>query len=95
MITQIEAERIATDIMGTRADDPDNGWTIREFSAGWLVLEKLDEDDPLIGAGSYVIERDSGRMLHFPSYVPPGRILREYSEVAAKGYAATPRYPAN
>jgi hypothetical protein len=85
MITREEAERIAAEFMGAPADDADYGWSMREFQAGWLVMRKWDEDDPFTGAGSYVVERVSGRMLHFSSYIAPELILADYDEVAGEG----------
>jgi hypothetical protein len=85
MITQEEAERIAAGFMGTPADDAEYGWTMQEFRAGWLVTDTWDEGAPIAGAGSYVVERASGRMLHFPSYIEPDLILADYDEVADEG----------
>jgi hypothetical protein len=85
MVTQQEAEKIAAQFMGAPADDAEHGWTMREFPAGWLVLNRWDEDDPVIGVGSYVVERASGRMLHFPSYIEPDQILADYDYVAGEG----------
>jgi hypothetical protein len=85
MVTQEEAERIVTGFMGAPADDDEYGWTMQEFRAGWLVTDKWDEGAPMAGAGSYVVERDSGLMLHFPSYIEPALILADYDEVADEG----------
>ena len=84
MITRDQAGQIAAQLVGAPASDPDNGWELNEFDAGWLILKRSTRNHR--GAGSYVVERASGRVLHFPSYVPPGRILEEYDEVAAKGF---------
>lgn len=84
MITREQAEHITAQLFGAPAGDPDNGWDLEEFSAGWLVREHATRD--LRGAGFRVVERESGRVLLFPSYVPPGRILKEYDQVAAKGF---------
>lgn len=85
MITQEEAERIAAGFMGAPANDAEYGWTIKEFRAGWLVTDKWDDGAPMVGAGSYVVERASGRMLHFPSYIESDLILDDYDEVAGEG----------
>ncbi len=45
----------------------------------------------LRGAGSYVIERGSGRVMSFPSYIPPDRILEEYDQVVSDGFPVEPR----
>jgi hypothetical protein len=86
MITTDQAERIATEFIGAPADDPGKGWDLREFPEGWLIIEKRDET--LMGAPSYVIERATGRVTSFPSYVPPDCILEEYDQVVADGLPA-------
>lgn len=85
MITQREAERVAAEFMGAPADDAEYGWTMQEFHAGWLVTDTWDEGAPMAGAGSYVVERAAGRVLHFPSYIEPDQILADYDEVAGEG----------
>lgn len=84
MITRDQAERIAEQLVGASATDPDKGWDLQEFDAGWLVLEHATRN--LRGAGCHVVERESGRVMLFPSYVPPGRILEEYDQVVADGF---------
>ncbi|MGD0557322.1 MAG: hypothetical protein ABSA93_20370 [Streptosporangiaceae bacterium] len=84
MITRDQAEHIATQFVGVPASDPEKGWDLEEFDAGWLIQEKVTMD--LRGAASYVIERASGRVMSFPSYVPPDRILEEYDQVVASGF---------
>lgn len=84
MITRDQAESIAAQLSGAPAGDPDNGWDLREFDAGWLILNHATKD--LRGAAFHVVERESGRVMCFPSYVPPDRILEEYDEVVADGF---------
>jgi hypothetical protein len=84
MISHEQAERIAAQFVGAPASDPHNGWDMEEFDAGWLVLKHATRN--LRGGGSYVVERESGRVLHFPSYVSPGRILEEYDQVVDRGF---------
>lgn len=84
MITREQAERIVAQLVGAPASDPDKGWDLEEFNAGWLVLEHATRN--LRGAGFHVVERESGRVMLFPSYVPPGRILKEYDQVVGKGF---------
>ena len=84
LITRDQAKQIAAQLVGAPASDPDNGWDLLEFDAGWLILEHATIN--IRGAGSRVVERKSGRVLHFPSYVPPGRILEEYDQVVADGF---------
>ena len=85
MVTQEEAMRTAAQFMGASADDAEYGWIMKEFPAGWLLMHKWDEDDPFVGAGSYVVERASGRLLHFPSYIGPDLIMADYDDVADEG----------
>jgi hypothetical protein len=82
MITLKDAERIAGDI---KNDDPDGVWTLEEFKEGWLFKEARDGN---IGAASTVIERATGKVMRFPSSVPPGRILKEYEKVRDRGHEA-------
>jgi hypothetical protein len=89
MITRDQAAAIATKFVGAPASDPDKGWELLEFDAGWLIQEKATMH--LRGAASYVIERASGRVMIFASYVPPGRILEEYDQVVDRGRPAEPR----
>lgn len=84
MISRDQAERIAIQFVGVPASDPDKGWDLQEFDAGWLLQEKATMN--LRGAASYVIERASGRVMSFPSYIPPGRILEEYDQVIDDGF---------
>jgi hypothetical protein len=84
MITREQAEQIAAQLVGAPASDPDNGWDLEEFDAGWLVLKHASRN--LYGARSLVVERESGRVMRFASYVPPGRILEEYEEVVGDGF---------
>jgi len=84
MITRDQAERIAEQVVGAPASDPDNGWDLEEFDAGWLNREKAMMN--FRGGASRVVERESGRVMRFPSYIPPVRILEEYDEVVADGF---------
>ena len=84
MITRDQAEHIAEQLAGAPATDPDKGWDLEEFNAGWLILEHATRN--LRGAGCHVVERESGRVMRFPSYVPPDRILEEYDQVVADGF---------
>jgi len=83
MITRGQAERIAAEVVGVPASDSDNGWDLRAFGAGWLILEHATIN--LRGAGFYVVERESGRVMLFPSYIPPDVILAKYDQVVADG----------
>ncbi|HUN34935.1 MAG TPA: hypothetical protein VMU95_23275 [Trebonia sp.] len=83
MITADQAERIAAEFMEALPDQTRTDWHLREFPQGWLIAERREE--PLMGAASYVVERDSGRIMMFPSFIAPVRILEEYEQVAARG----------
>jgi len=86
MITREDAERIASGVVRQR-----NDWELVEFDSGWLVLEASAKDRSLRGGSTLVIER-SGRIMRFPSSVPPNRIIHEYSEVVEDGFTAMPSF---
>jgi hypothetical protein len=75
-----DACALATAAMKRPHDDPGSPWDLVEFPEGWLVREASKG----IGAATLVIERASGRVLQFPSAVPPGRIMRDFPKVAGK-----------
>jgi hypothetical protein len=83
LITQDQAAAIAFHVCGAPPGDPKRGWDLTEFDAGWLITEraKAARGD----GGTRVIERDSGRVMSFPSSVPPSRILADYEKVRAAG----------
>lgn len=83
MITAEQAELIAGQVTGGR-------WELVEFDAGWLIRENSPDGEPRRGAAVRVIERESGRVMRFPSSVPPRRILTEYAQVAERGQAERP-----
>lgn len=84
MITQDDAAQIAERVAGAPADDPVNGWELKEFEEGWLIIEKAMAR--IMGAGSHVVERESGRVMCFPSRIAPGWIMEEYAEALAEGF---------
>ncbi len=86
MITQDQAAAIAFHVCGAPPGDPKRGWDLTEFDAGWLITEraKAARGD----GGTRVIERDSGRVMSFPSSVPPSRIMADYQAVQADGTPA-------
>lgn len=86
MITQEQAEQIA----GQITDRQDGSWELVEFDAGWLIRESSAGDPSLRGGAARVIERDSGRVVRFPSSVPPRRILTEYAQVVDRGRVESP-----
>lgn len=92
MITRDQAERMAAEMTGAAPDDPERGWELEEFGAGWYVIEYAQRGRR--GGASRVIERESGRVMRFPSYVPPGRIVAEYDAVRQEG-RPDERWPAS
>jgi hypothetical protein len=92
MINRDDAERIAGEMTGAPSDDLERGWELTEFSAGWYVIEYAKRGRR--GGVSRVIERESGRVMRFPSFVPPDRIIEEYDQVLAEG-RPDERWPAS
>jgi hypothetical protein len=88
MITQEQAERIATEITGRGPES--GGWELVEFDAGWLIRESSASDASLRGGALRVVERESGRVMRFPSGVPPQRIVAEYAEVVERSRVEYP-----
>jgi hypothetical protein len=86
LITQDQAAAIAFHVCGAPPGDPKRGWDLTEFDAGWLITEraKAARGD----GGTRVIERESGRVMSFPSSVPPSRIVADYPSVQADGTPA-------
>jgi hypothetical protein len=83
VITQLEAESIAAGILGRPASDTARPWALLSFDYGWMIDKQAAEE--IAGEAHWIIERADGRVLIFPSSVPPMRILREYSEVRSRG----------
>jgi hypothetical protein len=92
MITRDQAECMAAEMTGASSDDPERGWELEEFSAGWYVIEHAKRGRR--GGVSRVTERESGRVMRFPSYVPPGRIIERYDAVLEDG-RPDERWPAS
>jgi hypothetical protein len=87
MITREQAESAVSNRFGPSQEDEQRNWELIEFSAGWLVLRNVAVDASRRGAAVHVIERESGRLMVFPSSVPPQRILDDYSAVLGSGHA--------
>jgi hypothetical protein len=86
LITQDQAAAIAFHVCGAPPGDPKRGWDLTEFDAGWLITERAKTAR---GDGvTRVIERESGRVMSFPSSIPPSRILADYEKVQADGTPA-------
>jgi len=85
VITQDQAAAIAFHVCGAPPGDPRRGWDLTEFDAGWLITERAWTGRR--DGGTRVIERDSGRVVSFPSSVPSSRILADYDGVRGSGSA--------
>jgi len=83
VIDREQAERIAAEMTGASSDDPERGWKLEEFDAGWFVTEYAMRDRR--GAAGRVIERESGCVMRFPSFVSPSRIIADYDAVLEHG----------
>jgi hypothetical protein len=81
MASETDAYRLVASVLRRPHDDGESPWQLLEFPQGWLVKEENKDR----GSTTRVVERDSGRVLRFPSFVPPGRILRDYPAVVDKG----------
>jgi hypothetical protein len=90
MITRQQAESIAAQILRRPADAPGRSWSLLEFDEGWLVDEEPPPGEEIFGEASRVIERAGGRVLLFPSGVPPRRIMDDYAAVRDEGLVQTP-----
>jgi hypothetical protein len=86
MITKEQAEQIAGQVTGRQ----DGSWELVEFDAGWLVRESSASDRSMRGGATRVIERDSGRVVRFPSSVSSSRIVNEYARVVGRGRVEGP-----
>jgi hypothetical protein len=84
MITREQAQDIARTVIGAEPEDEARGWELVEFDAGWLIREKAASGGR--GAATRVIERDTGRVMRFPSGVPPVRIRNDYQSVMPDGH---------
>jgi hypothetical protein len=81
MVSESDAYRFATSALNRRHDDPEAPWQLVEFPEGWLIRDSQQRR----GSVTRVVERDSGRVLQFPSSLPPRLVRTEYSEVVAEG----------
>lgn len=85
MITRDQAELVAAKICGAPSVDVENGWELKEFDQGWLLNRNAAKGRR--GGLTFVIERDSGRVMSFPSSVPPTFIMADYAEALPDGRA--------
>ena len=73
MIDEQRARDIAVKMLGRPADDPQQPWSLREFAQGWLIDTTAHLTEEYAGALAQVIEKNTGRVMCFPSFVPtPG-----------------------
>lgn len=86
MIDEQQAREIAATLLGRPADDPQQPWKLQEFPQGWLINETAHLREEHAGVAGRVIERDTGRVMVFPSRVPPSRILTDYNATVDRGY---------
>ncbi|CAO5234212.1 hypothetical protein [Frankia sp. AgKG'84/4] len=89
MINEVEAVGIASALLGRPGDDPDRPWHLMEFEQGWLINETGYLAGKVAGSLGRVIEKESGRVVRFPSAVPTRRILSDYEAVVNRGRAET------
>jgi hypothetical protein len=86
MISEKDAERIAMGALGRPPDDADRPWRLTQFDHGWLIVDVQPPSEPSRGGTSRVIERETGRLLRFPSSVSRHRIMQEYPKVRGRGH---------
>jgi hypothetical protein len=88
MITRDQAELIAAQVCGAASDDVERGWELVEFDAGWLIDEHAKAGRR--GGATRVIERAAGRVMRFPSGVPPTLIMQDYDLALEDGHPQEP-----
>lgn len=81
MIDEKIAYSMAQELLKRASDDPERPWRLIEFPQGWLIAEEYIHGKSPVGGAGRVIEKESGNVLRFPSWVPTGRILREFEAV--------------
>jgi len=86
VIDETRAQEITAALLGRPADDPQQPWSLHEFPQGWLINRTAHLTEEYAGAAAYVIEKATGRVLCFPSFVPTPRILRDYDAIVDQGY---------
>lgn len=83
MMDEMEARKRIEAFLKCPSDDANRPWTMEAFAEGWLVRQGPFEG--FYGQSSYVVERATGRIISFPSGVPPRRIREEYQKVLSRG----------
>ena len=87
MISREQAETIAGQVMG---EVPGRIWELVEFDAGWLIRVTFTDGEQRRGGSTRVVERESGRIMRFPSSVPPKLLLHDYASALDRGQAEDP-----
>jgi hypothetical protein len=87
LITSEQAEAIAGQVMG---EVPNRTWELLEFGAGWLIRVTYTDGVHRRGGSTRVVEREAGRVMRFPSSVPPGLILEDYAHAVERGVPDDP-----
>ena len=86
MITQQDAEVIAAHYLGRPPEDGSQPWHLREFEHGWLIVKPAPPgQERWRGGSNQVIERESGRLLQFPSAISRQSIVEDYPGVKRWG----------
>lgn len=88
MIDEPEARRRAQAFFECPSNDPEHPWSLESFTQGWLL--RRTPRPGIIGDASYVIERESGRIVGFPSSYSPDLVRDEYPDLAAEGTEVRP-----
>jgi hypothetical protein len=83
MITWEDAALRAELILEFPADDPEYGWELEEFPQGWLVIWYGGQGHP--GQFCIVIERETGLVRYFTTFMPTQAIISEYESVRDLG----------
>jgi hypothetical protein len=88
MIDEADARRRAEAFFTCPSDDPEHPWSLESFAEGWLL--RRTPKPGIRGSASYVIERESGRIVGFPSSIAPRRVRDEYPDIVADGTEVRP-----
>lgn len=92
MLNQEEAASLAELMLRVPADHPEHPWELQEFAEGWLIWRHGRE---CCGGGRYtVIERDTARIMRFPSWTNPTQITGNYAQTVKTATSLAPGSPA-
>lgn len=90
MIDTNRAREIAVVLLGRPSSDPTRPWSLIEFREGWIINENGHLGDAFVGSLGRVIEKESGRVVSFPSRIPTDRIIGEYDAVVGTAKVVAP-----